>query len=346
MQPLSLEKYLLLGVVSLIAVSLLTPIMRLVAKRYGVVDSPSESHKTHKNPVPYLGGVGIAIGVVGVTYLASLVSDFSRETFLLASSVLIPAIIMGIVGLIDDLRKLSPWPRFVIQSLFGIAITALLVATNTLGSPFGNNWIDIPITTLFIVGITNAINFFDNIDGGASGSLAIAAIFLFILSFQGSQFLIAALSIVLAGSTLGFLLWNKPPARIYMGDAGALFLGILIASLAIRFDPNPIDRIASFAIPLLLIAIPILDTSVAVASRVKRRISPFQGGRDHLSHRLMRMGFNKRQSVFILWIGSILFGSLAIAISNASYSIERLVTILAGAMWVILFISFSRTADY
>ena len=345
MQPLSLEQYLLLGVISLIAVGLITPVMRLVAKRYGVVDRPSESHKTHNEPVPYLGGVAIAIGVIGITFLASLVSDFSRETLFLASSVLIPAIIMGIVGLIDDLRKLSPWPRFIIQSLFGIAISALLVATDTLGSPFGNNWIDIPITTLFIVGITNAINFFDNIDGGASGALAIAAIFLFILSFQGSQFLIAALSIVLAGSTLGFLLWNKPPARIYMGDAGALFLGILIASLAIRFDPNPIYRIASFAIPILLIAIPILDTSVAVASRIKRRISPFQGGRDHLSHRLMRMGFNKRQSVFILWIGSILFGSLAIAISNASYSIERLVTIFAGALWMLLFIGFFKTAD-
>ena len=345
MQPLSLEQYLLLGVISLIVVGLLTPVMRLVASRYGVIDSPSESHKTHKHPVPYLGGVGIAIGVVGVTYLTSLVSDFSRETFFLASSVLIPAIIMGVVGLIDDLRKLSPWPRFIIQSLFGIAISALLVATNTLGSPFGNNWIDIPITTIFIVGITNSINFFDNIDGGASGSLAIAAIFLFILSFQGGQFLIAALSVVLAGATLGFLLWNKPPARIYMGDAGALFLGILIASLAIRFDPNPIDRIASFSIPLLLLAIPILDTSVAVASRIRRRISPFQGARDHLSHRLMRMGFNKRQSVLILWIGSILFASLAIAISNASYSIERLVTIFAGTIWLMLFIGFFRTAD-
>jgi len=345
MQPLSLEQYLLLGVISLIAVGLLTPIMRLVASRYGVVDSPSESHKTHKNPVPYLGGVGMAIGVVGVTYLASLVSNFSRETFFLASSVLIPAIIMGIVGLIDDLRKLSPWPRFIIQSLFGIVISALLVASNTLGSPSGNDWIDIPITTLFIVGITNSINFFDNIDGGASGAIAISAVFLFILSFQGGQFLIAALSIVLAGATLGFLLWNKPPARIYMGDAGALFLGILIASLAIRFDPNPINRIASFSIPILLLAIPILDTSVAVASRIRRRISPFQGGRDHLSHRLMRMGFNKRQSVLILWIGSIIFASFAIAISNASYSIERLVTISAGAIWLMLFIGFFRTAD-
>ena len=345
MQPLSIEQYLLLGVISLIAVGLLTPVMRLVATRYGVVDSPSESHKTHKSPVPYLGGVGIAIGVVGVSYLASLVSDFSRETFFLASSVLIPAIIMGVVGLIDDLRKLSPWPRFITQSLFGITISALLVATNTLGSPFGNNWIDIPITTFFIVGITNSINFFDNIDGGASGALAIAAIFLFILSFQGGQFLIAALSIVLAGATLGFLLWNKPPARIYMGDAGALFLGILIASLAIRFDPNAIDRIASFSIPLLLLAIPILDTCVAVASRIRRRISPFQGGRDHLSHRLMRMGFNKRQSVLILWIGSIIFAAFAIAISSASYLIERLVTFFAGAIWLLLFIGFFRTAD-
>jgi len=345
MRSLSLGDYLLLGALSLITVSLLTPIMRSIAEHYGVVDAPSESHKTHKNPVPYLGGVAIALGVVIVTYIASLASDFSRDTFLLASSVLIPAIIMGTVGLIDDLRKLSPWPRFIIQSLFGIAISALLVTTSTLGSPFGNNWIDIPVTIFFIVGITNSINFFDNIDGGASGALTIASLFLFILSWQGGQFLIAALSIVLAGATLGFLLWNKPPARIYMGDAGALFLGILIASLAIRFDPNPIDRIASFAIPLLLLAVPILDTSVAVASRIRRGISPFQGGRDHLSHRLMRMGFSKRQSVLILWICSIFFAFFAIAISNAGYSIERVVTMFVGAIWLILFLGILKTED-
>jgi len=119
----------------------------------------------------------------------------------------------------------------------------------------------------------------------------------------------------------------------------------VINMITIRFDPNPIDRIASFAIPLLLLAIPILDTSVAVASRIRRSISPFQGGRDHLSHRLMRIGFNKRQSFLILWIGSILFASFAIAISNASHSIERLVTVFAGALWLLLFIGFFRTAD-
>jgi UDP-GlcNAc:undecaprenyl-phosphate GlcNAc-1-phosphate transferase len=345
MPSFSVEQSLLLGFTSLIAVGIITPIMRLVARRYGALDRPTEGHKTHKNSVPYLGGVGIAIGVVGVTYLASKISDFSRETFFLASSVLIPAIIMGIVGLIDDIRELSPSLRFIIQSLFGFVISALLVTTNTLGSPFGNNWIDIPVTILFIVGITNSINFFDNIDGGATGAIAIAAVFLFILSWQSGQFLIAALSIVVAGAALGFLLWNKSPARIYMGDAGSLFLGILIASLAIRFDPNPKDRIASFAIPLLLLAMPILDTSVAVASRIKRGISPFQGGRDHLSHRLMRLGFNKRQSVSILWIGSILFALFAIAISNVGHLMERLVTIFAGVLWLIFFIGFLRTAD-
>ena len=345
MSELSVTDYLILGSLSLFLVGGLTPVMQLVAKRFGVIDTPSESHKTHQKPVPYLGGVAIAVGVVTVTYLASLASNFNRGTFLLASSVLVPAILMGVVGLIDDIRKLSPWPRFIIQSGFGVVISFLLVSTNTLGSPFGNYLIDIPITVLWIVGITNSINFFDNIDGGASGAVAISAIFLFLLSWQGGQFLIAALSIVLAGATLGFLLWNRPPARIYMGDAGALFLGILVASLTIRFDPNPIDRIASFAVPFLLLAVPILDTSVAVISRLRRGISPLQGGKDHLSHRLMRSKFTKRQAIFILWILSMFFGAIAIVVSLAPFSLERYIVYLALMFWLIAFVIFSKLSD-
>jgi UDP-GlcNAc:undecaprenyl-phosphate GlcNAc-1-phosphate transferase len=345
MSELSVTDYLILGSLSLFLVGGLTPVMQLVAKRFGVIDRPSENHKTHHKPVPYLGGVAIAVGVVTVTYLASLASNFNRSTFLLASSVLVPAIVMGVVGLIDDIRKLSPWPRFIIQSGFGVAISILLVSTNTLGSPFGNYFIDIPITVLWIVGITNSINFFDNVDGGASGAVAISAIFLFLLSWQGEQFLIAALSIVLAGATLGFLLWNRPPARIYMGDAGALFLGILVASLTIRFDPNPIDRIASFAVPFLLLAVPILDTSVAVISRLRRGISPLQGGKDHLSHRLMRSKFTKRQAILILWILSMFFGAIAIVVSLAPFSLERYIVYLALIFWLITFVIFSKLSD-
>jgi len=341
----NLGNYLLLGVFSLIVVSLLTPIMRKISKLFGVFDVPSANHKTHKEPIPYLGGLAIVLGVSTVTYTSLFVFDSSIELLKLASSILIPAALMAGVGLLDDLKNLSPLPRFLTQSLFGISISFLLVLTETLGTPFGTNLLDIPITTFFIVGITNSINFYDNVDGGASGAIAISSVFLFILSWQSSQYLIAALSIVLAGATLGFLIWNKPPARIYMGDSGSMFLGILIASLSVRFDPNPMGRMESLAIPLLLLAMPILDTSVAVASRIKRRISPFQGGRDHLSHRLMRIGLSKRQSVLALWSGSIFFATFTIVISNLNSSIGKFSVIFAGTIWLMLFIAFIGTED-
>jgi UDP-GlcNAc:undecaprenyl-phosphate GlcNAc-1-phosphate transferase len=337
-----LSEYLVLFIASLVMVGLLTPIIRRLAIRLNVVDSPTESHKTHKQPVPYLGGVAIVIGVCVVTYSAIFQSS-QVDAIGLASTVLIPAVLIGIIGLVDDIRKLQPWPRFIAQNIVGLAIAGILILTDTLGSPSGNTFIDFFITIFWIVGITNSINFFDNVDGGASGTVAISSFFLFILAFQGSQYSIAALSMVLSGATIGFLLWNRPPARIYMGDAGALFLGLLIATLSLRFDPNPIFLSASFSIPILLLAVPILDTSVAVTSRILRRISPFQGGKDHLSHRLMRSGMNKRQAVLCLWLLSIFFCCIAIVISNAPYTLERFLTFFGGAIWLLLFLLFSRT---
>lgn len=334
MLSLSISSFILLGMMSLSVVGLLTPLMRKIAIKLNVVDYPTESHKTHVNPIPYLGGVAIILGVIFVIYIASVVSQFTKSTFLLASTILIPAFIMGVVGLIDDVRKLMPWPRFLMQTFFGIAISLSLVITETLGSPFGNAWIDVPLTSLWIVGITNAVNFFDNIDGGASGAMFISSAFLFVLAWQSGQILIAAMSMVVAGATIGFLLWNRPPARIYMGDAGALFLGVLMASLSTRFDPIPIDRLASYSIPILLLAIPIMDTSVAVLSRIQRGISPFQGGRDHLSHRLMGLGYSKKQAVLILWLLSLFFCLMATAISNASYHLERPLMLFALVCWL------------
>ena len=270
--------------VSFLLVSLLTPIMRNVALKYGVIDTPTESHKTHLKPIPYLGGVAIVIGVTTVTYGASLLSDFSNSTFWLASTVIFPALIMAVIGLIDDVRKLSPWSRFLVQNVIGIFSAAVLIKTDTVGSPTGSSIFDVGLTLLWVVGLTNAINFFDNLDGGASGTVAISSGFLFVLASQNEQYLIAAMALVLSGSTMGFLFWNRPPARIYMGDAGALFLGLVIASLTIRLEPNPINRFASFLVPFFLVSVPILDTSVAVTSRLRRGVSPFQGeiGRAHV----------------------------------------------------------------
>jgi UDP-GlcNAc:undecaprenyl-phosphate GlcNAc-1-phosphate transferase len=342
---LSSAEYFVLFGSSFITVSFLTALMRRVALRYGVVDSPNEAHKSHKEPVPYLGGVAIVLGVLLITLISSFVSHYSASTIWLAVSVLLPALLLAVVGLIDDIRKLSPWPRFIVQTSVASVSALLLVVTDTLGSPTGSTLVDVLITILWIVGLANAINFFDNVDGGASGAIAISSGFLALLAAQGGQVLIAALSIVLCGATLGFLVWNKPPARIYMGDAGALFLGVLIASLSIRLDPNPINRISSFAVPVFLLAIPILDASVAVTKRLKRGVSPFQGGRDHLSHRLMGRGIEKRKTVFLLWLLSALFALLAIGISIAPYWLEGVVAGFGVFLWIMLFIFFTFQKD-
>ena len=341
---LNFSEYLALFFTALIAVGLLTPLVRRVALRIEILDAPTESHKTHKEAIPYLGGVAIIIGTCLTTYLAIFFSGQGRALSLV-SAVLIPAVLMGVIGLVDDIKKLSPWPRFIAQNLFGLVIAIVLIATSTLGSPTGNTLIDVAITTLWIVGITNSINFFDNVDGGASGTIAISSLFLFFLALQGGQYAIAALSLVLSGATTGFLLWNKPPARIYMGDAGALFLGILIATLTLRFDPNPINLSASFSLPILLLAVPILDTSVAVISRLRRRISPFQGGQDHLSHRLMRAGLSKKQAVLSLWILSAFYCFIAIALSNAPYDLEIIIVAVAVVIWTLSFSLFLKTTS-
>jgi UDP-GlcNAc:undecaprenyl-phosphate GlcNAc-1-phosphate transferase len=319
--------------------------MRRVALRYGVIDSPNEAHKSHREPIPYLGGVAIVLGVLLITLISAFVSHYSASTIWLAISVLLPALLLAVVGLIDDIKKLSPWPRFIVQTSVASVSALLLVATDTLGSPTGSTLIDVLITILWIVGLANAINFFDNVDGGASGAIAISSGFLALLAIQGGQVLIAALSIVLCGATLGFLVWNKPPARIYMGDAGALFLGVLIASLSLRLDPNPINRISSFAVPVFLLAIPILDASVAVIKRLKRGVSPFQGGKDHLSHRLMGRGIEKRKTVLFLWTLSLLFALLAIGISNVPFWLEGFFTGFGVFLWILLFIFFTFQKD-
>lgn len=341
---LNFSEYLVLFFTAFFFVGVLTPLVRKVALRIEIFDAPTESHKTHKEAIPYLGGVAIIIGTCLTTYLAIVVSGQGRALSLV-SAVLIPAVLMGVIGLVDDIKKLSPWPRFIAQNLFGLVIAVILITTSTLGSPTGNTLIDVLITIIWIVGITNSINFFDNVDGGASGTIAISSLFLFFLSLQGGQYAIAALSLVLTGATTGFLLWNKPPARIYMGDAGALFLGILIATLTLRFDPNPIDLSASFALPILLLAVPILDTSVAVISRLRRGISPFQGGQDHLSHRLMRAGFRKKQAVLSLWLISAFYCIIAVAISNAPFDLERVLTGISGLIWLLMLMLFLKTSD-
>jgi UDP-GlcNAc:undecaprenyl-phosphate GlcNAc-1-phosphate transferase len=338
-------EYFLLFVISYLLVGVLTPVMRKIAIATDVVDRPNSSHKSHKKPVPYLGGVAIIIGVITVSYSASLFSQFTSSTFWLATSVLGPALLLGLIGLWDDIRNLRPLPRFIAQTFAGVFTASILIITDNVGNPTGSTIFDSIITVVWIVGICNSINFFDNLDGGAAGTVAISSVALAYLAISGDQYLIAALSTVTAGATLGFLVWNKNPAKIYMGDAGALFLGVLLATLTVRFEPNTQTQIGSYFIPILLLAIPIADTTIAVLSRVRRHLSPFQGGQDHLSHRLIRAGLSRRQAVLTLWSFSIFFAAVALLISTLNTAIETYIVTGATLLWVLLFTLFFKTKD-
>lgn len=307
----SASQYILLGLAAFAMSGLLTWPIRKLAIRIGAMDRPNLERKTQKEPVPYLGGVAIALTILIITYASIAAKQPSAEKFTLASQVLIPASLLGLMGLLDDLKGLAAFPRLVIQTLAAIIMSLILIKTDTMGFAFGNSSVDAIISILWIVGICNSINFFDNLDGGAAGTVAAATLGIFLIAFAQGQELISALAILTAGATLGFLMWNKSPAKIYMGDAGALFLGIIISTLTIRMNPNIDPDWKSLAIPVILLAVPILDTTVAVTSRIYRGLTPFNGGKDHLSHRLVRIGFTHRIAAFLLWGSSAACAALA-----------------------------------
>jgi UDP-GlcNAc:undecaprenyl-phosphate GlcNAc-1-phosphate transferase len=253
---------------------------------------------------------------------------------------------MGIIGLWDDIKTLPPFPRFIGQTITGIIVSVILIFSNSFANPTATTFLDVFITIFWVVGICNSINFFDNLDGGAAGSVAVSTITLTYLSLSNGQSLIAAMSLVVAGATLGFLIWNRSPARIYMGDAGALFLGVLLASLTIRFEPETSSLVSSFSTILLLLAVPILDTLVAVFSRLQRRISPFQGGKDHLSHRLIRAGLSRKISAAILWLLSGFFCLLAIMLSHLNPIFELRIVVMSALIWLLLFVGFMKRPDF
>ena len=343
--PYSLVEYLLLGVVSIIISGLLTPVARKFAQRIGAMDKPNLDRKMQKEPVPYLGGLSIALTIALLTYTVVLVEEANWSQFKLASYVIVPALILATVGLLDDLRGLTPWPRLIVQSLTGLVVAVILIQTETMSFAFGNTFIDGLVTILWIVGICNSINFFDNIDGGASGTVAIIGLSIFLIAFSQGQIFVSAAAVVTTGAVIGFLAWNKPPAKIYMGDAGALFLGVMVSVLTIRLDPGISPSWQSLAIPVLMLAVPILDTAVAIFSRWQRGISPFTGGRDHLSHRLIRIGFTHRKAAISLWALTAVFCGAALAVYQWPGQTATTVIVVSGFTWLSLIVGFLKIAS-
>jgi len=336
---ISASQFAILGVSAFVLTGLLTWPVRALAIRLGAMDAPTLARKTQAEPVPYLGGVAIALGITIITFAAVFVGgnkngENTGQLKDLAFTVLFPALTLGAMGLIDDLRSLSPWPRLIAQTVVGTILALVIVNSGTVGTPFGASSINTAVTIFWIVGICNSINFFDNLDGAASGAVAIAALGVFFIAFDRGQELVSALSIVTAGATIGFLMWNKSPAKIYMGDAGALFLGIIISIATIRLNPGIQPTWKSLTIPAILLAVPLLDTCVAVFSRLARGVSPLTGGKDHLSHRLVRAGLARPMAAIALWAASGLCAVTAIAIYLYADSIGTVLIAVFAAAWL------------
>ena len=286
-----------------------TPYVIRYAIQRNLLDQPVK-HKSHITAVPYLGGVAIVLVFVVVVISLSLAQPPSGGQGELLTVLLI-ALGLSLVGLVDDLRGLSPVWRLVAEVtaativwFLGVGVTVTTVGV-----------IDFSFTILWIVGITNAFNLLDNMDGLSAGIAAITGLTIFTLAVTNGQILIAGLSIGLVGCVGGFLRHNFYPARVYMGDGGALFVGFLISYLGmkLRFDN---DRVISALVPVSACSLAVFDTTIVTVSRLAARRSPFQGGRDHVSHRLVNLGLPVPVDVGTIYLGSVGLGVLAFAISD------------------------------
>ena len=288
----------------------LTPVALRVARRWDVLDRPG-SYKAQESPVPYLGGMAIVVSFAVVVVAGS----FLRAPLAGAEQLaLVVAIALGLslIGLLDDLRGLHPLPRFFFQVGAAIGVWAAGIRVELFEVPIA----DAVLTVLFVVGITNAFNLLDNMDGLSAGLAAIAAASFFLLGALNGQTAVAALAAALAGCALGFLKHNFHPARIYMGDAGSLFFGFMLAVIGIklRFEA---PRQVSFMVPILVLGVAILDTTLVVITRLLHRLSPFAGGRDHISHRLVFVGISVRSAVVLVYAAGIGLGLLALVMSRS-----------------------------
>jgi len=345
---ISASQFAILGIAAFALTGLLTWPVRALAIRLGAMDAPNLARKTQATPVPYLGGMAIALGITITTLAAVFVGGNKRGENVsqlkdLALTVLLPALLLGAMGLVDDMRSLPPWPRLITQSVIGSIVAFIIVQGGTVGTPFSTSTLNTVVTIFWIVGICNSINFFDNLDGAASGAVAIAALGVFVIAFDRGQELVSALSIVTAGATIGFLMWNKSPAKIYMGDAGALFLGVIISVATIRLNPGITPTWKSLTIPVILLAVPLLDTCVAVFSRLSRGLSPLTGGKDHLSHRLVRAGLSRRVAAVGLWSASGVCAVVAVLVYQYPDSLGSSLINVFGALWLLALVLFLRT---
>lgn len=312
-----MAKYILSFIMSAIISFVLTPIVRRIAIKTGAMDIPKDNRRVHKEPMPLIGGLAIFFAVIIVTLIFL---PLTREII----SMIIGSAIIVMGGIIDDYKELSPKKKFLFELIAGIVLIIGGIKIDFITNPFSKDialldlkWLSIPVTLFWIVGITNTLNFIDGLDGLSAGVAMISSLTLMIVAGKFGYSNIIILSAAMAGACLGFLPFNFNPAKIFMGDTGALFLGFMLSAITIEGVMKSVATIAIVA-PILILSVPIFDTAFAIFRRLLNGQSIVAADKGHLHHRLLSRGFSQRKSVLILYGISALFGVIAILVSQAN----------------------------
>ena len=313
-----------------------TPAVKMLAIRIKAVDVPKDNRRMHKVPIPRMGGLAIFAGFLFSSVLFIPLTGQFR-------AILIGALILVVLGIVDDIVALDAKIKFVGQIVAALIPALSGVVIRGFGNPFiANDYVPlgiltIPVTVLWIVGITNAVNFIDGLDGLACGVSAIATVTMLVIAVLYSEVQIALMMAALAGACLGFLPYNMNPAKIFMGDTGSMFLGYLLAVTSIQ-GLFKFYAVISFAVPFILLGLPIFDTGFAIVRRLMKGQSPLQADRGHVHHRLIDLGFDQKQSVAILYAFSALMGLTAVILARTN---ETRLIFLAIAVLVCFFLAMS-----
>ena len=306
-----------------------TPLVKRLAYKWKAVDVPKDGRRMHKRPIPRLGGLAIIFGFAVATVCFGIMT---RQVM----AILVSAFIIAVMGIVDDIKALDAKPKFVIQivaALIAVIAGDLKIQAFTNFNFFSDaaylvlpNWLSIIVSIIWIVFITNAVNFIDGLDGLAAGVSAIMSVSLVFIATRLGEYSVAVVGVSLMGACFGFLPYNFNPAKIFMGDTGSTFLGFMLATLSIQ-GVFKSYAIISFAVPLLILGLPLFDAVFAMVRRIMKGQSPMQADRGHLHHRLIDMGFSQKQTVFILYIISGILGISAIILAESG-TLRALVLLL------------------
>lgn len=321
------------ALVSAVLISFLcTPLVKNLAYKVGAIDVPKDNRRMHKVPIPRLGGLAIFIAFL---FAVIIFADIDRAM----QGILLGAIMIVILGVLDDIMTLKALPKFLVQiAAAGVAVyhgcTIHFISNPNVfsqASYINLNWLSVPVTIIWIVAITNAVNFIDGLDGLAVGVSAISTACLLIIALIVGEMNIAIILAALLGSCLGFIPYNKNPAKIFMGDTGSTFLGYILATLSVQ-GLFKLYAIISFAVPFLILGIPIFDICFAFLRRIAKGQNPMVADRGHVHHRLIDMGFSQKQAVAICYMLTAILGLAAVLLTSSG---ELKALILIGAVIIV-----------